>query len=300
MVSMSHEFPPARRAGIILHVIALLLTAIGSGVSLWLAFQQEVGVTFVLLVLLTVLLFVPLPLVAYRGYALLTARYGVERDGLRLRWGLRAEDIPLPDIEWVRPASDLAFDLPMPRLSWPGAILGGLNVRDLGPVEFMASDKSLLLLLATPKRVYAISPADPVGFVRAFQYATEMGSLSPIESFSTRPASFLRSVWGDRPARFLVLGAAALTAALFVLVSLSIPALPSISLGFTSTGQLLQPGPATRLLLLPVLGALAFVVDALGGAFFYRFDPWRPVSYLMWASSALTSAILLMAVLFLV
>jgi hypothetical protein len=188
----------------------------------------------------------------------------------------------------------------MPRLSWPGAILGGLNVRDLGPVEFMASDKSLLLLLATPKRVYAISPADPVGFVRAFQYATEMGSLSPIESFSTRPASFLRSVWSDRPARFLVLGAAALTAALFVLVSLSIPALPSISLGFTSTGQLLQPGPATRLLLLPVLGALAFVVDALGGAFFYRFDPWRPVSYLMWASSALTSAILLLAVVFLV
>jgi len=44
--------------------------------------------------------------------------------GLRLRWGLRAEDIPLPEIEWIRPASDLGFHLPKPFLSMPGALLG--------------------------------------------------------------------------------------------------------------------------------------------------------------------------------
>ncbi len=300
MVGMPNVFAPTRRTGIILHVAALLLLGAGTGVALALAFQQPVGVSFVLFILLAVLLFVPLPVVAYRGYALLTARYSVERDGLRLRWGLRAEDIPLPEVEWVRPASDLAFDLPLPRLSWPGAILGSLNVRDLGPVEYLASERALLLLLATPRRVYAISPADPVGFVRAFQYATEMGSLSPIESFSARPASFLRSVWRDRAARILVLAGAVLTAALFVLVSLSIPGLPGVSLGFSSTGQLLESGPATRLLLLPVLGAFAFVMDTLGGGFFYRFDPWRPVAYVLWASGVLTPSALLLAVAFLI
>lgn len=297
---MPNVFPPTRRTGIIVHIAALLLLGAGVGISLWLAFQQPVGARFVLLILLGVVLFVPLPVVAYRGYALLTARYSIERDGLRLRWGLRAEDIPLPDIEWVRPASDLAFDLPLPRLSWPGAILGSLNVRDLGPVEYLASERALLLLLATPRRVYAISPADPVGFVRAFQYATEMGSLSPIESFSARPASFLRSVWHDRAARILVLAGTALTAALFVLVSLAIPSLPGVSLGFSSTGQLLESGPATRLLLLPVLGAFAFVMDTLGGGFFYRFDPWRPVAYVLWASGVITPAALLIAVAFLI
>jgi hypothetical protein len=277
----------------------LILLAAGVAAVLWLAFQQNVGANFVLLLLLAVVLFVPLPLLAYRGYALLTARYSVERDGLRLRWGLRAEDIPLPEIEWVRPASDLAFDLPVPRLSWPGAILGSLNVSDLGPVEFMASDRALLLLLATPTRVYAISPADPVGFVRAFQYATEMGSLSPIESYSARPASYLRSVWDDRLARTMLLLGAGLTVVLFVLVSLYIPGLDSVSLGFSSSGQLLPPVPAAQLLLLPLLGGFAFLMDTLAGAYFYRYDPWRPVAYLMWASSTLTPALLIAAVFFL-
>jgi len=296
---MPNEFRPTRRAGVIFHAAALILLAAGVAAVLWLAFQQNVGANFVLLLLLAVVLFVPLPLLAYRGYALLTARYSVERDGLRLRWGLRAEDIPLPEIEWVRPASDLAFDLPVPRLSWPGAILGSLNVSDLGPVEFMASDRALLLLLATPTRVYAISPADPVGFVRAFQYATEMGSLSPIESYSARPASYLRSVWDDRLARTMLLLGAALTAALFVLVSLFIPGLDSVSLGFSSSGQLLPPVPAAQLLLLPLLGGFAFLMDTLAGAYFYRYDPWRPVAYLMWASSTLTPALLIAAVFFL-
>jgi len=296
---MPNEFRPTRRAGVIFHAAALILLAAGVAAVLWLAFQQNVGANFVLLLLLAVVLFVPLPLLAYRGYALLTARYSVERDGLRLRWGLRAEDIPLPEIEWVRPASDLAFDLPVPRLSWPGAILGSLNVSDLGPVEFMASDRALLLLLATPTRVYAISPADPVGFVRAFQYATEMGSLSPIESYSARPASYLRSVWDDRLARTMLLLGAGLTVVLFVLVSLYIPGLDSVSLGFSSSGQLLPPVPAAQLLLLPLLGGFAFLMDTLAGAYFYRYDPWRPVAYLMWASSTLTPALLIAAVFFL-
>lgn len=296
---MPNEFRPTRRAGIIFHIVALLLLASGTAAALWLAFQQNVGANFVLLILLATLLFLPLPVLAYRGYALLTARYSVERDGLRLRWGLRAEDIPLPDVEWVRPASDLAFDLPVPRLSWPGAILGLLNVGDLGPVEFMGSNRSLLLLLATPKRVYAISPADPVGFVRAFQYATEMGSLSPIEAFSARPASYLRTVLSDRLARTMVLLGALLTAVLFVLVSLFIPGLDSVSLGFSSSGQMLPPVPAAQLLLLPILGAFVFLMDILAGAFFYRYDPWRPVAYLMWAGGTLTPALLIAAVFFL-
>ncbi len=296
---MEQIYRPTRRNGLILHSVALAAFSVASGAAFWLAFRQDVGGNFVLYILLALLLFIPIPILAYRGYALLTARYSIERDGLRLRWGLRAEDIPLTEVEWVRPAADLAFELPLPRLSWPGAIVGGLTVGDLGPVEYMASERDLLLLVATPARVYAISPADPVSFVRAFQYATEMGSLSPIDAYSARPASYLRSVWSDRAARVLILAGGALALALFVLVSLAIPGRQTASLGFTSSGQPIPAGPAVQLLLLPILGVLAYVMDSIGGAFFYRYDPWRPVAYLLWGSGVLTPAVLLLAVLFL-
>jgi hypothetical protein len=51
---------------------------------------------------------VPVPFLGYRAYALLRADYYIDRDSLAMLWGLRVEDIPLTDIEWVRPASDVA------------------------------------------------------------------------------------------------------------------------------------------------------------------------------------------------
>lgn len=252
-----------------------------------------------LFILLGLLLFIPLPLIIYRGYALLNARYIIERDGLRLRWGLRAEDIPLPEIEWVRPAADLAYQLPLPRLSTPGAITGTLTVPDLGPVEFMASERATMLLLATPRRVYAISPKDPAEFVHAFRDATEMGSLTPIGAFSARPAAFLRGVWSNRAARWMLVAAAALLAALFILVTLLIPGLSQVSLGFDAANQPFEPVPPGQLLLLPILGILTFIVDLIGGLFFYRWEGQRPVAYLLWAGAIITLALLLIAVLFL-
>jgi hypothetical protein len=294
---VTYQFSPARRTGLPLHVTAVLLLAGGGGSAIWLATQQQVGANFVLLILLALVVLAPLPLVAYRGYALLTARYSIERDGLRLRWGLRAEDIPLPEIEWVRPASDLAFDLPQPRLSWPGAVLGSLNVKDFGPVEYLASSKDVLLV-ATRQRVYAISPADPAGFVRAFQNATEMGSLTPIDSFSSRPVVFLHHVWDDRIVRWLVISGLLLAGLVFVMVSLLIPTRSTVSLGFTASGQPVEPVPAVQLLLLPILGAMTFVINLIGGVYFYRSEERRPVAYILFASTILTSILLLAAVVF--
>lgn len=296
---MTYDFPPERRTGLVLHIVSAIVLATGSGLSMYFALQQNVGANFVLLILVALALFVPLPLVVYRGYALLTAGYSVERDGLRLRWGLLAEDLPLPDIEWVRPAADLTFDLPLPRLSWPGAILGSLNVRDFGRVEYLASDKNLILLVATRERVYAISPADPVAFVRAFQHATEMGSLTPLDSFSARPAAFLRGVWSDRLARALALAGLLLTGVLFILVSLMIPTRAAISLGFTPGGQPVAASPSAQLLLLPVLGIFTFVTDLIGGLYYYRYPAQRPVAYLLFISSILTPLLLMAAVGFL-
>jgi hypothetical protein len=269
-------------------------------VSFFYAAQQAVGSYFVLLLLLSLALLAPFILVCYRGYALMQARYSLERDGLRLRWGLRAEDIPLPDVEWVRPASDLAFRLPLPFWPAPGSILGTINVPDLGPVEFMAADLASMLLIATPHKVYAISPADPQSFVAAFQRVVEMGSLSPLPRATTLPAAYLQFVWSDRLARYLAVTGLLLTVTLFVVVGLVIPSHSSIALGWTSSGVPVEPGPPERLLLLPVLGTFTYVLDLLLGLYLYRFLPLRPVSFLLWVAALITPILLIISVVYMV
>ncbi len=281
----------------IVHVTAALLLAGVSGFSLWFAFQQALGAYFVLLLIFSLLL---LPLVAitvYHSYALQQAAYSLERDGLRLRWGLRAEDIPLPDVEWVRPANELGFDLPLPALHLPGAILGTRHVEGLGIVEFLASDARALLLIATPSKVYAISPDNPGAFMRNVQRAMEMGSIAPISSRTALPAAYLQMVWADRRARALILSGLGITLLLFVIVSVIIPSRPEISLGYTSDVTPMPPTSSDRLFLLPVLASFAFAADLIGGLFFYRRIEQRRVAYLLWASSSMTGLLLILAVL---
>ena len=289
-------FLPPRRRGLIYHGVALLVLAGASALILVLAIQREVSGTFSLLLLLSVLFFAPLPLVVYRGYALLNATYTIERDGLRIRWGLRAEDIPLPEIEWVRPVSDLGFHLSLPPLVWSGAILGSRDSGELGLVEFMGADASQLLLIATPRKVYAISPEDQRAFLRAFQYAMEMGSLMPLKAYSARPAAFARRVWNDRPARYALLAGLLLTVALLVQVSLAIPGQQTVSLGFDPQGFPLDPVPAEQLLLLPVLGVFVYIANLAVGVFFYRREENRPIAFMLWLASAFTPLLFIIAV----
>lgn len=291
-------FLPPRRRALLLHILAAIGFLAVSAVSLIFALQQQVSGIFSLLLLLSVAFFIPLPVVLYRAYALYNAAYTLERDGLRIRWGLRAEDIPLTEIEWVRPVSDLGFQLPLPRLSFPGAILGLRKIEELGEVEFLASDAASMLLIAVPKKVYAISPEDRRSFMRAFQNAIELGSLSPLPAYSAEPAAFARRVWDDRVARGFLLAGLVLTVALLLLVSLMIPGRSQVALGFDNQGLPLEPVPAQQLLLLPVLGIFAYMADLFIGLFFYRREAERPVAFLLWISSAITPALLILAVLF--
>src|SRR6185503_21277410 len=132
-----------------------------AGVSTW-GFlnitRASVGPMFVSYLLASLLAFAPIPFFAYRAYALLRADYYIDRDSLAILWGLRVEDIPLTDIEWVRLSSDLTRPLAYPSFRLPGAVLGTRRHPDLGLVEFIASNTRNIILIATSKRVFAISP----------------------------------------------------------------------------------------------------------------------------------------------
>jgi hypothetical protein len=279
---MDTHFIPSRRSGYIFQGVLLTFLAGSGGLAFWASLGQKAGSDLVFYLVLSVLLLAPTPVIIYRLYALTQASYTLERDGLRIRWGLRAEDIPLPRIEWVRPANELGFPLRTPWTAMPGAFSGVIRVEGLGPVEFIASDVSTMLLIATPEKIYAISPANPKAFVRSFMRVIELGSLSPLPTRSIRPAAFIETVWADRVARIILVAGAVLAVILFLTVALRIPALPAVSLGFDAQKHPMEAGPAESLLLLAVLGGFSYVIDLLSGLFFYRREPNRIIAYLLW------------------
>lgn len=291
-MNQTSTFFPPRSTGFLFLSASILILAGLSWLALSAGISQPAGSFFVLLLLLAVGLFAPLPVLAYQFYALLRARYQIDRDSLFLRWGMRAETIPLADVEWARPVEDLAMYIPSPWLRLPGALSGTVTVEGLGPIEYMAADRQGLVLVATHQKIYAISPEDQPEFLRAFQQAFELGSLAHVSGESVLPAAYLAQVWADRLARSLLVAGLLLAVLMLIFVSLAIPTHAEISLGFYPDGRGLPPVPAAQLLLLPVIGAVFYIIDLGAGLFFYRNPVYRLLGYIVWSSSIATSLLL--------
>ncbi len=291
-----HEFPPPRQRGLLLHGVLILVLLGLLGFALWELFQAEVGPSFTIYVLLVLGAFISLPFLGYRAFALWKANYTLDRDNLRLEWGLRGEDIPISDVEWVRSSHDLATPLSLPMLRMPGAVLGSRQHPDLGEVEFLASDSGNLLLVATAKQVYAISPADAAGFVSSFQHAIEQGSLAPGIGHSQYPSFVLSLAWENMLARYLWLAGLFLNIGLLAWVTVLIPGLETVALGFTPTGEPLVV-PAIQLIILPILSVLLYVTGFIAGLYFFRWEEYKTLAFILWGTGAFSSLLFLISVL---
>lgn len=291
------QFSPPKRTGarFTAIVIGVLL---GAGIAcIWFALNRAPQTQIAVWYLAGILLLIPVPLLAYRIYALLQARYLLDRDGLRIRWGLRSEDISMVDIEWIRPAAEMGYKLHLPLIRWPGSLYGRRATEGLGPVEFLASEADNLLLIATRDKVYAISPDELSPFLNSFRRANEMGSLTPLSSHSTMPVAYFSRIWADTPARRLILAALLSVIALVILTSVSVSSVPLMPMGYDSSGQPLEPVPSQYLLLLPILGGIAAAFDLVYGMFLYRLTSTRIMAFFLWAAAILTSVLLMAGIL---
>jgi hypothetical protein len=291
----SGHFPPPKRRGLIIHgaiIFVLVAITIISFINLS---RAEVGPIFLVSLLISLIAFVPIPLFAYRAYSLWRADYFIDRDGLSIHWGLRVEDIPLSDIEWMRPVEDLTHPLSLPPLSLPGGLLGIRRHPDLSTVEFLASDSKKLLLIATAKRIFAISPDDPSALAQTFARATELGSLAHTEAKSVYPSFVVTQAWQSSIVRYLWLTTLFLNIGLFIWASLIIPATPSVVLGLAP-----ESVPSSQLILFPVSSLLLSVAGWIAGLYFYRWERERVLAFIVWGSGTLTGLLFLLAVLFVV
>ncbi len=293
-------FPPPKRRGLIVHGIIILVLTVIVIVGFVNLSRAQVGPAFLISLLVSLAAFAPIPFFAYRAYSLWRASYHLDRDSLNIHWGLRLEDIPLTDIEWIRSADDLTNPLVLPSLRLPGGLLGVRRHPDLGVVEFLAADATKLLLVATAKRVFVISPDDAAGLAQTFARATELGSTTPAEAKSIYPSFVVTQAWENGLARYLWLTALFLNIGLFIWASVIIPSTPRVALGPQFAGSELATVPSSQLIIFPVASLLLAIGGWIAGLYFYRWDRERVLAFIVWGSGTLSSLLFLVAVLFIV
>ena len=296
MESHPFYFQPPRRKGILFHLGIILVLSIIVFLLFSRALHAELGPLFLFFLLSSLFLAVPLPILIFRLYSLMQSQYVIERDGVRLQWGMRAEDIPMTEVLWVRIAEDLSHPLVLPRLSWPGSLVGSCQHKDIGLVEFMAADSTGLILIGTLQRAYAISPIDRKGFLRAFQQQTEMGSISPLRPYSAKPSFLFSELWGSLASRTALVVSVVLVLTVFVWVGLAIPNYDAISLGFSPRGSPLPPVPSVQLLLLPVINVVISAGAFALSIFFQRQEQNHPLAIVLWLGNVMMSLLFILAV----
>jgi hypothetical protein len=291
---MQTDFYPPRRNGTIFMVVLLFVFLAGAIWNFNRATGGQAGAAFSANLLLFAAFSLLLPVVGFRLYGLLRSSYSMYAGSLRLSWGLRVEEIPLEEITWVRTERELGYRLPIPVLSWPGAVVGLRRMRRKGVIEFLAARRRGLVLIETNRRAFAISPEDPNAFMHSFRRISEIGTLDPVHGASVRPAALVGSLWESRLPRSLAAGMLVAAAVFTAWIIFAIDPQPGLAYPLGDTGRVVN---GSQLLLLPVLNGLFLLMDLLVGLFFFRREETRPLAYLLWGSSLMVSVLGLIAVL---
>lgn len=232
---------------------------------------------------------------AYQLYCLATSRYRLDRNGFYMQWGVLVEEIPLAEIRGVHSHADLESTLrPRAGFRWPGYLVAELTLDDGMHVEFYATTGPVgWVILELEDRYLVISPPDPTSFAGAFLDATRMGSLEPVRAKTRRPDFLFGRIWSDVLARALLVAGLALPLLLLGYLAFRISSLPSqVPFGFRLDGSPALMVPPSRLLLLPMIGGLCWLLDGLVGVWLYRRGASRLLSYIAWGVATLIGALL--------
>lgn len=315
-VEEKYAFAPPRQPGLLFQAalaIVFGVTSLLSGVQM---FRTPIGLEFIFYFLVGCAAAGVVPWAVYRWFALRSAMYLVERNGLRILWGLRWEEVPMSSVRWVRSEADvrqqLRSRLPLPWGALPGAILGTRQLADGTVLEYFASDFSKLVLVATDERVLILSPAQVNDFLYLMQRLLELGAISPWQRRSQDPTLILKEIWRNRWARLLLILGLLGSLALMIWVSLLIPSLGEVYLSLAAE----EPSPPAFLLLLPLTNGFFYLLNVLLGLYFYRRSlpsstagdgqtrpsaapMGRVYAYLLWGVSPLTTVLFYFAISFL-
>jgi hypothetical protein len=175
----------------------------------------------------------------------------------------------------------------------------GIRRFQRGPeVEFLASKAKELVIISAGERYYAITPQNRDEFLSTYYQLTEMGSITPLQSATIRPALIVNEIIANRPILLILIGGGLLSLSLLIWTLLVIPARDLVSLGFTPSGEP-QPGlDSVRLVLFPIINTTAYLTNLFLGLFLFRNQENRYLAYILWGSSLVVAILFHIAMLF--
>ncbi len=231
--------------------------------------------------------------IAYQLYGLARSGYDVDRNSLVIQWGAIRQIVPMESIQRIMLGTEVNGSVEKFRgWRWPGLMLGHGVAPEAGTTLFYASNAlAQQLLIVTPTLSYAISPADAAGFIESIKARYELGPTQAVEQKTEHPAFYDWPLWRDRLAHGLVIAGLVLCVALFGLITLRYPDLPStLPLHYTASGAVDRAGPMSQIFILPLIGVLAVIGNTLLGGAFYRRE--QMASYVLWGGTVLVQVLL--------
>jgi hypothetical protein len=223
--------------------------------------------------------------------------YHLNRNGLEIQWGLTQHRIPFENIENVIPGQDVSTSTRFWGLNIFGLRLGWGRWPERGLLKFYATAPvSDSVLVVTAERTYVISPRQSTRFLQAWQ---ERQTLGPTQHW---PAEVRRS-WPlntpllvDRLAWGLLGIAFLLWLALLGYIAFTFTELPSVlPVHFNTLGRADRIAEKSTLLILPAVGAIVLIANALLGELVYRRE--KLAAYFLWGSAIVMQVCLWVALL---
>jgi hypothetical protein len=289
------SYPPPKRSGLMLQGAAAVLFAAAGLIFFYFASREALGLVFVALLLGGLACAAPAIMLVRRVQALRNADYQLDREGLRIIWGVREEHIPMDQIQWVRLEETLEAPLALPRWHWPGAVLGKKKHATWGEMEFLASRGEELVLIGAGKRVFVISPEGRDDFIQGFREMIELGSLKGMKARSIDSAYLMQEIWQSSRAWMLLAISALLNLGGLLVAAWQAPQIDTISLGFTPRGAPLPPVPGVQIFLLPITSLTFFAATFVLAGAAQRRDPSSPYPFILFGANLLASALFITA-----
>jgi hypothetical protein len=224
-------------------------------------------------------------------------RYDLNRNGLAIQWGLSRHRIPFDNIQAVIPGQSLTTSPQFWGLNIIGLRLGWGRLDEYGLARFHATAPlAKSLLVVTSDRTYVISPRHPDRFLQAWQ---NRQSLGPTQQWSAgvQRSWPLNTPFLADPLAWVLLGSAGLLwLALLGYLAFIFSDLPaSLPVHFNALGHADRIANKSTLFILPAVGAIVLIANALLGELIYRRE--KVAAYLLWGSTIVMQVCLWIAVL---
>lgn len=219
----------------------------------------------------------------YRSLGVLTLEYWMDRDAVTMIWGPTRHVVPMGQIQRiVLNAKAQPLDSPAP-WHWPCPDRRRMRTEAYGTVNaYGTRPLPEQILLVTPGEAYALSPANPEGFVQALQERFALGVNRVREPELQRPPLWTWPLWRDRVALFLIGAGLFGMLVMFGALSFRYPGLSAdLPLHFDVTGLPDRIAPKSELFTLPMIGLAVWLLNTAAGVWLYR-RVQRTTAYLLW------------------